>query len=266
VEHILLALSAVFVAYVASGILAHPDWSAAGHGLVVPHMPATQAAGVAVAATVGTTLAPWGLAFIQSYAVDKRLRERDLVYERVDVVVGAVLTGVIGLFVVVASAATLHAHGRSISDAADAAVALRPLAGSLASTLFAVGLLGAAVLAAAIVPLSTAYSVSEVLGHEAAIDDTLAEAPWFYGTYTLVMAVAVAVVLIPGAPLISILYVSQVLNAVLLLPLLVLVHRIAADPALMGAHRSGRLGSALTALAIAAIAVCIGAMAVLSLA
>ena len=264
IEHVLLALSAVFVTYVASGILAHPDWAAAGRGLVVPHVPATREAAVAAAATVGTTLAPWGLAFIQSYAVDKRLRERDLVYERVDVLVGAVLTGVIGFFVVVASAATLHAEGRSISDAADAAVALRPLAGGLASTLFAVGLLGAAVLAAAVLPLSTAYSVSEVLGHEAALDDTFAEAPWFYGTYALVMAVAVAIVLVPGAPLISILYLSQVLNAVLLLPLLVLVHRIAGDPELMGDNRSGRLDSALTAAAIAGIAVCIGAMTVLS--
>ena len=135
-------------------------------------------------------------------------------------------------------AATLHAEGRSITDAADAAVALRPLAGDLASTLFAVGLLGAAVLAAAVLPLSTAYSVSEVLGHEAALEDSLAEAPWFYGTYAPVMAVAVAIVLVPGAPLISILYLSQVLNAVLLLPLLVLVH---------------------------GIALCVGAMAVLSL-
>jgi NRAMP (natural resistance-associated macrophage protein)-like metal ion transporter len=265
VEHVLLLLSAVFVTYVASGILAHPSWSAAGRGLVVPDVPATRAAAIAAAATVGTTLAPWGLAFIQSYAVDKRLRERDLTFERIDVVVGAVLTGAIGLFVVVASAATLHAQGRSIADAADAAVALRPLAGSLASTLFAAGLLGAAVLAAAVLPLSTAYSVSEVLGHEAALDDSLGEAPWFYGSYALVMAVSVAVVLVPGAPLISILYASQVLNAVLLLPLLVLVHRIAGDPDLMGAYRSGRVGSALTGVAIAGIAVCIGAMAVFSL-
>ena len=265
VEHVLLLLSAVFVTYIASGILAHPDWAAAGRGLVVPHIPATQAAVVAAAATVGTTLAPWGLAFIQSYAVDKRLHERDLTYERIDVVVGAVLTGVIGFFVVVASAATLHAQGRSIADAADAAVALRPLAGDLASTLFAVGLLGAAVLAAAVLPLSTAYSVSEVLGHEAALDDHLSEAPWFYGTYGVVMAVSVVVVLIPGAPLISILYASQVLNAVLLLPLLVLVRRLAGDADLMGAYRSGRLGSAISGAAIAGIALCIGAMAVLSL-
>ena len=266
VEHVLLVLSAVFVTYVGSGILAHPDWGGAARGLVVPHLSPTRSAVIAVTATVGTTLAPWGLAFIQSYAVDKRLREPDLAYERVDVTVGAVLTGVIGLFVVVACAATLHAHGRSIGDARDAAVALRPLAGGLAATLFAVGLLGAAVLAAAILPLSTAYSVSEVLGHEAALDDSAAEAPWFYGTYWLVMTVAVAIVLVPGAPLIPILYATQVVNAVLLLPILVLVWGIARDADLMGAHRNRALGSALAGVTITAIAACVAALIALSLA
>jgi len=112
VEHVLLALSAIFVAYVISGLLAHPDWGATARGLVVPGLPFTRAAVLATVATVGTTLAPWGLAFIQSYAVDKRLKVEDLRYERVDVVSGAVLTGVIGVFVVIACAATLHVYGR----------------------------------------------------------------------------------------------------------------------------------------------------------
>ena len=126
-------------------------------------------------ATVGTTLAPWGLAFIQSYAVDKRLRVKDLRYERVDVIVGAVLTGVIGFFVVIACAATLHEQGIDVNDASDAAQALEPLAGSAAATLFGLGFLGAALLAAAIVPLSTAYSVSETLGRRADLDDGFRE-------------------------------------------------------------------------------------------
>ena len=113
VEHFLLALSSVFVAYIVSGLLAHPDWGAAAKGLVVPGIPLTRDALLVAVATVGTTLAPWGLAFIQSYAVDKRLHVKDLRYERIDVIVGAVLTGVIGLFVVVACAATLHAQGVS---------------------------------------------------------------------------------------------------------------------------------------------------------
>jgi NRAMP (natural resistance-associated macrophage protein)-like metal ion transporter len=134
VEHVLLALSAIFVAYVVSGLLAHPDWGATARGLVVPSLPGTRDGILVVVATLGTTLAPWGLAFMQSYAVDKRLTVRDLGYERVDVVAGAVLTGVIGVFIVVACAATLHQSGQQIDDARDAALALRPLAGGAAET------------------------------------------------------------------------------------------------------------------------------------
>ena len=230
VERVLLALSTVFVAYILSGILAGPDWSAAARGLVVPSIPLDREALLTATACLGTTLAPWGLAFIQSYAVDKRLEPKDLVYERVDVITGAVMTGVIGFFVVVACAATLHASGRSIEDAGDAADALSPLAGDLASLLFGAGLLGASLLAASILPLSTAYSVSEALGDESAVDDSLAQAPVFYGSYGVVVALAAAVVVVPGAPLVDILFLSQALNAILLLPLLVLIARIAGDP------------------------------------
>src|SRR5262249_9448789 len=126
VEQVLLLLSTVFVTYVASGLLAHPGWGAAARGLVVPHLPLTRDALLVSVATVGTTLAPWGLVFIQSYTADKRLKLKDLRFENVDVVVGAVLTGVIGFFVVVACAATLHVQGIEIDDAGDAAKALEP--------------------------------------------------------------------------------------------------------------------------------------------
>lgn len=132
VEHVLLGLSLVFVSYLAAGILAHPDWGAATRGLVVAQMPASREAVLISVATLGTTLAPWGIAFMQSYAVDKRLGVADLRYERVDVLGGALLTGVIGFFVVVACAATLHPAGIGIEDGGDAARALEPLAGSSA--------------------------------------------------------------------------------------------------------------------------------------
>src|SRR5450759_3707961 len=191
IERVLLGLSAIFICYVAAGVLAHPDWGAAFKGLVVPTMPLTRDAVLIATATIGTTLAPWGLSFIQSYAVDKKLTPADLAYERVDVVTGAVLTGIIGFFVVVACASTLHVHGVTISSAADAAAALEPLAGHLARTIFAIGLIGAGLLAAAILPLSTAYSVCEFTGSEAALDDGASEAWLFYGTYVVVAAVAV---------------------------------------------------------------------------
>jgi NRAMP (natural resistance-associated macrophage protein)-like metal ion transporter len=266
VEHLLLALSSVFVAYIVAGVLAHPDWGAAARGLVVPGIPLNRDALLVAVATVGTTLAPWGLAFIQSYAVDKRLRVEDLRYERIDVIVGAVLTGVIGFFVVVACAATLHADGVDVNDAGDAARALEPLAGEAASTLFGLGFLGAALLAAAIVPLSTAYSISETLGRRDDIDDSFAEARTFYLSFAAVVALAAGLVLIPGVPLIKVLFLSQALNAVLLLVLLPFIRSLAADRELMGEHALGRFDRATTAIALAVVAASVLALGVLAVA
>jgi Mn2+/Fe2+ NRAMP family transporter len=266
VEHVLLLLSTVFVTYVASGILAHPDWGAAAKGLVVPRLPLTRDAILVAVATVGTTLAPWGLVFIQSYAADKHLKLKDLRYENVDVIVGAVLTGVIGFFIVVACAATLHVNGIDINDAGDAARALRPLAGNFASTLFGVGFLGAALLAAAIVPLSTAYSIAEAEGRPADINDTFEQAPLFYLSYGAVVVIAGSLVLIPGAPLIPILFLSQALNAVLLLVMLPFMRRLAADPEVMGDETLGTGGRIVTGAALGLIAASVIALAALTIA
>ena len=258
VEHVLLLLSTAFVAYVAAGFLARPDWGATARGLAVPSMPLSRNALVVVAGTVGTTLAPWGLAFIQSYAADKRLTARDLRYERIDVISGSVLTGIIGGFVVVACASTLHVTGHvHIDDARQAAAALRPLAGRLAATLFGFGLVGAALLAAAVVPLSTAYSVSEAMGQETGVDDSVREAPFFYASYVGILMLGAGLVLIPGAPLVPILFLTQVLNAVLLLPLLVALRRLGRDETVMGDLRNGSMadGLALAALGVVAVSV-----------
>src|SRR6185437_12279209 len=179
------------------------------------------------------------LAFIQSYAVDKRLKPRDWRFERIDVIVGAVATGVIGFFVVVACAETLYRTHTHIDDASNAAVALAPLAGHLASTLFAVGLVGAGLLAAAILPLSTSYSVSEAFGKAGRIDGTLRTDPIFYLTYIAMIAIASAIVLVPGAPLVRILFLTQALNAVMLLPFLAMIAHLSRDAQLMGELRIG---------------------------
>ena len=265
VEHVLLVLATIFVTYIASGLLAHPDWSAATRGLVVPSLPLERHALLVATATLGTTLAPWGLAFIQSYAVDKRLSRKDLRFERIDVAVGAVMTGVIGLFVVLSCAATLHAQGRSIDDAADAATALRPLAGGAASTLFGIGLLGAAILAAAVLPLSTAYSVSEAFGLAAHVEGKLHSEPVFYAVYAGVVSLGAVIVLIPGAPLVSILFLTQALNAVLLLPLLVVMLLLARNRTLMGRDASGRVQTAVGGLVTTLVAACGVLLAVLAL-
>lgn len=257
VERVLLVLSTVFLAYIASGFMAGPDWGAAARGTVVPSMPMTGEAIAIVTATLGTTLAPWGLAFMQSYAVDKKLRTEDLPAERVDVVTGAVLTGVIGFFVVVACAATLHRDGRSITDAADAAVALEPLAGEAAATLFAIGLIGASLLAASILPLSTAYSVCEYAGVEAALDDPYQQARTFYLTYGVITVIGTALVLTPDAPLVTILVGTQVLNAVLLIPLLIAMVGLGRDRDLMGDFATGRVGTIVYGVTTAAVVLCV---------
>ena len=204
-------------------------------------MPLTRDAILVVVATIGTTLAPWGLAFIQSYAVDKRLTLADLRLERIDVIVGATLTGVIGAFIVIACAATLHRSGTSVDSATDAARALEPLAGSLASALFATGLLGAALLAASVLPLSTAYSVCEAVGAEAGLDDSWPDARLFYLSLT------------------------QALNAVLLLPLLWFIRGIAGDRLLMGDAAVGRVGAAASAVVLVLVTVSVALLLALSL-
>jgi Natural resistance-associated macrophage protein len=144
---------------------------------VIPNLPSDKHTILVATATLGTTLAPWGLAFIQSYTADKQLKPKDWHLARLDIVTGAILTGVIGLFVVIACAETLHQTHRHIKTAKDAAVALAPLAGHLASTLFAIGLVGAGMLAAAILPLATAYSVAESFGHTGKLDGKLKTEP-----------------------------------------------------------------------------------------
>jgi Mn2+/Fe2+ NRAMP family transporter len=257
IEHILLVLATAFGTYIVAGVLAGPDWQAAATGLVVPSLPGDGDAILVVTAVVGTTLAPWGLAFLQSYAVDKRLTPQDLRYERVDVGAGAVMTGVIGVFVVVACAATLHVSGRSVDEAGDAAEALEPLAGDLASVLFGAGLLGAALLAASILPLATAYSVSEAMGREAALDDDFRDARLFFLTYGVVVVVAVAAVLVPGAQLVPILYLTQTLNAILLLPLLGLLYILSRDRRVMGEQRTRTAGAIAQLVTIVLLGVCV---------
>lgn len=258
IEKVFFALSAVFLAYVITGFLAHPQWGEAFKGMVVPSMPFTHDAIALATATLGTTLAPWGLAFIQSYAVDKRLTRDDLKLLRVDVWTGSLLTGIIGFFVVVACAATLYREGHfEITDASQAARALEPLAGSLAKAFFALGLVAAALLAASILPLSTAYSVTDLTGRPAALDDGFREAPLFYATYGVMTALSAGLILIPAAPLIRILVLTQILNAILLLPLLLYMFGISGDRRLMGEYTATNRMRVVYGIIIGLISLCI---------
>lgn len=179
-------------------------------------------------------------------------------------ITGAVLIGVIGFFVVVACAATLHRDRVSIRDAADAAMALEPLAGGAASTLFAVGLIGAAFLAASVLALSTAYSVCEYVGVEAAVDDSFRDARLFYLTFGFVTVCGAFTVLFPNMPLVTVLVATQVLNAVLLVPLLVVMVGIGRDRDLMGRFTIGRAGAVAYWTTTGVVVACVVALAVTS--
>jgi NRAMP (natural resistance-associated macrophage protein)-like metal ion transporter len=236
----------VSVAYIVSAALAHPDWSRAINSLVVPHGMFNGAYMLAVVGTVGTTITPWGQGFIQAFVVDKRLRADDLGAERIDVLIGVFITNAIAFFIVVACAATLWASGqRDITTAADAAVALGPLAGNVASTLFAVGLLAASLLGLGVVPLASAYTACEAFGWEQGVDWRWREAPAFYGLLAFFIGFAALFMLIPGLPLIEVMFSAQVINGLLLPVILVFVMLLAGDRRLMGNLVSGRINLAL---------------------
>jgi Mn2+/Fe2+ NRAMP family transporter len=231
----------VSVAYVISATMAHPAWDVAVHSLIVPQLQASPAYWLMVVGTVGTTITPWGQAFIQSYVADKGLRAEDLPASRVDVFAGALLTNVIAAFIVIAVAATLWTHGqRDISSAADAARALEPFAGPAAVVLFGVGLLGASLLGLGVVPLTSAYATCEAFGWETGVNWNVREAPAFYGLLAFFVGFAALFVMIPGLPLIQVMFSAQVLNALLLPVILVFVMRLAGDRKLLGPLVSGR--------------------------
>ena len=262
VERILLIVSSTLALYIIDGILAKPDWSQVWHYSVVPNMPTNELGWIAIAATLGTTLAPWGLAFIQSYAVDKKITVANLRWERVDVLIGSILTGVIGLAIAVACAATLNRAGVHINDAKDAAIALKPLAGSFATVLFGAGLLGASLLAAAIVPLATAYSIAEGIGAPASLDLDSKHFQMFYAAFIGLTVAAVSVVSLPNLPLIPLIYTSQVVNAVLLPLHVVALYLLASDATIMGDARIGLKARIASWVSIALIIACISALAV----
>ncbi len=243
VQYLFVAVGiGVSLAYFISALLAHPDWGRAANALVVPHLASSPAYWVAVVGTVGTTITPWGQAFIQSYVADKRLGAEDLTGERLDVGLGAFLTNLIAAFIVVACAAALWAHGNTnVTDVKLIAGALEPLAGSAATLLFAFGLLAASFLGLGVVPLTSAYASCEAFGWETGVDWRVREAPAFYGLLIFFVVVAAAFVLVvPQSGLVQVMFTAQVINCLLLPFVLVFVMRLSSDERVMGPLRSGR--------------------------
>jgi len=245
VEKVFLALSSVFLAYVLAAFLAKPDWGEVLHATVVPQFVATPQFVLLVVATVGTTIAPWMQFFVQSNIVDKGVGVKDLALQRIDVIAGAVAANVIAWFIIVTTGTVLYPQGIEITGAEQAAAALAPVAGQYATILFAVGLAAASMLAACVLPLTAAYAITEAFGWERGIDRSWGEAPAFNAIYTFVIVFGALLVLIPGAPLITIMVLSQAVNGVLLPFLLLFMIRIVNDRRLMGRYTNSRLTNAL---------------------
>ena len=240
IEKVFLVASLLYVAYPISMILAKPDWGEVALAAVTPTFQTDGAYVALLIGLVGTTIAPWMQFYQQAAVVEKRIDVDELLYTRIDVVLGCLVTYVVAFSIVMACAATLHRQGISIQTADQAALALAPLAGRYASWLFAFGLFNASLFAAAILPLSTAYFVTESAGWESGLDRKWGEAKQFYWLFTGIVVVGAAVVLIPRLPLIRIMLVSQIVNGMLLPFVLVYMLRLANDEQLMGVHRNGR--------------------------
>ncbi len=257
VERIFLLMTTTFLAYVISAFLAKPDWGAVLRNTVVPTVQPDAAFLVLLVALIGTTITPYMQIFQQSAMVDKGVTMHEYREARVDMLAGVLLSDLIAFFIIVATGATLFVNHVQVETAADAALALEPLAGPFAKTLFAVGLFGASMLAAGVLPLATSFSVCEAFGWQTGLDESLDDAPIFYGLFTGLLVLGAVVTLIPGLPLFQLLIVIQVVNALLLPVELVFMTLLASDGEIMGAARNGRAYT----LAAWATTVVIGALA-----
>jgi NRAMP (natural resistance-associated macrophage protein)-like metal ion transporter len=243
VEKVFLGACIFYIAYIISGFLCKPDWPAVLQEVVTPQLDLSASGLIMVVGLVGTTIAPWMQFYLQAAVVDKGLGPRDYRVIRWDVIVGSVTVSVTAFFIILVCAATIHIHGIKIESAAKAALALVPLAGRYAADLFALGLLNASLFAASILPLSTAYTVCEAFGWESSVDCKFEEAPQFYTLYSLMIVLGAVLVMIPKAPLIPIMYFSQVLNGMVLPIILFFMIHLINDPAIMGQHANGRLAN-----------------------
>jgi len=241
VEKVFIALSAVFIAYVFSAVLSEPDWGEVARATVVPQFVTTPGFVLLVIAMIGTTVAPWMQFFQQANVVDKGVGVKDLTFQRIDVVVGTVAAGFIAWCIIVTTGTVLYPAGINITSAQEAAQALAPVAGEYASTLFALGLAGASLLAACVLPLTAAYAVTEAFGFERGIDRTWSEAPVFNGIYTFVILFGASFVMLPDLNLIGIMVFSQAVGGVLLPFLLIFMMRIVNDRRIMGRYTNGRV-------------------------
>ena len=235
-ERIFLIFSVSLLMYVVSALMGKPQWSEIGSAIAHPHMDLNTKSLAMVIGIIGTTIAPWMQFYMQTSVIEKGIDIKDYKFTRIDIVVGCIATVTVAFFIIVACASTLHKNGIQINEAKDAAMALKPLAGELASQVFAFGLFIASIFSATILPLATAYYVCEAFGFEAGLDKKWDEAKEFYILYTGILIIAVAIILFPNAPLISISLWSQIINGILLPVVLVCMILLVNNKKIMGEY------------------------------
>lgn len=237
VEQVFLAMSLVFFGYIISAFLAKPDWSQVAVEFVKPSFKTDSAYLFTVMALIGTTVTPFMQVFVQSSVVEKGMQEEDLTLARADAITGTIFACLIAAFIVISTAATLNKQGiTELDSAATAALSLEPIAGVYAKYLFGIGLFGAAMLAMGVLPLATAYSLSEALGFEKGLSRSFREAPIFLGIFTSLIVIGVIVALVPNIPQIQLLLFTQTINGVLLPVLLFAIVSLSSNREIMGKY------------------------------
>jgi len=239
-EKIFLYACLFYVTYVVSGLLARPDWGEIGRSLVRPQIELSSGRLGMIIGLVGTTIAPWMQFYLQASVVEKNILAKDYKHSRLDVIIGSLIVTIVAGFIVLTCGATLFKAGVRVETAADAALALKPLAGKYCSALFAFGLLNASLFAASILPLSTAFLVCEGLGWEDGVDKKFSEAPQFYGLYSLLIFFGAGIVLLPRIPLFSVMYISQIINGIVLPVILIFMLILINNKKLMGRYTNKR--------------------------
>ena len=246
IEKILLLVSCVFVTYVVAAFLAGPDWGQVALATAAPHIEGDPKYVSLLVATIGTTIAPWMIFLAQNNVVDKNAGEDDIVLQRIDTSTGSIIACAIAWFIIITTGTVLYPEGISVSDAADAARALEPIAGEWATVLFAAGLVAASFLAACVLPGVTSSAICEAFGWERGADRSWGEAPVYRGIISVIVVASAALVIMPGVDLFQIMMSAQVINGVLLPILLVFLVFIAGDKHIMGVYRNGRIWTVLT--------------------
>ena len=241
VERVFLSLTAVFLAYIAAALLANPNWAEVASSLTTPDLGGISAAeALLLVAVVGTTVTPYMQFYLQSAVAEKEIGVEELGAARADAILGSAWTNFIAVCIVIATAVALAGSGQAISSAAEAATALEPLAGNFSTILLGAGLFGASLLAMAIMPLTTAFALSEAFGFESGVDKKLGEAPIFYGIFTVILVIGAGVVMIPGLDPIGAIVGSQYLQGLFLPIVLAFIVKLASSRVLLGEHASPR--------------------------